>query len=96
MTKSELIEEISSKQNEIPVADVKLAVETLLESIVKSLEKNDRVEIRGFGSFSLNYQPPRMTRNPKTGESIPKEAKHKVHFKSGKVLKDRVNKNKPK
>jgi integration host factor subunit beta len=94
MTKSELIEQMSDKYNDLPISDVKLAVETLLEAMVKTLESNDRVEIRGFGSFALNYQAPRMTRNPRTGEAVPKEAKHKVHFKAGKELKDRVNKNK--
>ena len=94
MTKSELIEQMADKQEEIPFADVKLTVETLLEMMVKTLETNDRLEIRGFGSMSLNYQKPRMTRNPKTGEQIPKDAKYKVHFKAGKELKDRVNKTK--
>jgi len=70
MTKSELIEQMSDKYNDLPISDVKLAVETLLEAMVKTLESNDRVEIRGFGSFALNYQAPRMTRNPRTGEAV--------------------------
>ena len=91
MTKSELIEILSRRQPHLKAEDVDLAVKSLLEMMGGALSQGDRIEIRGFGSFSLHYRPPRMGRNPKTGESVALPAKHVPHFKPGKELRDRVN-----
>jgi integration host factor subunit beta len=91
MTKSELIELLTKKQPQLNAKDVELAVKTMLEQMTQTLANGDRVEIRGFGSFSLRYRPPRTGRNPKTGESVELGAKHVPHFKPGKELRDRVD-----
>ncbi len=91
MTKSELIERIASVQNQLSVKDVELAVKLILDQMAEVLAKGDRIEIRGFGSFSLHYRPSRLGRNPKTGESVELSGKYVPHFKPGKDLKDRVN-----
>ena len=91
MTKSELIDILSRKQQQLPYKDVELAVKTILESMANALASGERIEIRGFGSFSLHYRPPRMGRNPKTGEAVALSSKHVPHFKPGKELRDRVN-----
>src|SRR5690606_19741129 len=91
MTKSELIEYITEKQNQLPMRDVELAVKLLLEYMSDILASGERIEIRGFGSFSLHYRAPRMGRNPKTGESVMLEGKYVPHFKPGKEMRDRVN-----
>ena len=93
MTKSELIEVIARKQKHLPAKDVELAVKHLLELMSNSLSDGERIEIRGFGSFSLHYRPPRMGRNPKTGESVALAGKYVPHFKPGKDLRERVNNN---
>ena len=92
MTKSELIEAIARKQRHLPAKDVELAVKHVLEIMSESLANGQRIEIRGFGSFSLHYRPPRMGRNPKTGEAVALAGKHVPHFKPGKDLRERVNK----
>ncbi len=96
MTKSELIERIVAAQARSSSAqlnskDVEFAVKTMLEQMSQSLASGDRIEIRGFGSFSLHYRAPRIGRNPKTGESVGLASKHVPHFKPGKELRDRVN-----
>lgn len=91
MTKSELIDILSRKQQQLAYKDVELAVKTMLESMANALATGERIEIRGFGSFSLHYRPPRMGRNPKTGESVALSSKYVPHFKPGKELRDRVN-----
>ncbi len=91
MTKSELIEAIATKQTQLTQKDIDSAVKTILEHMAQSLEKGERIEIRGFGSFSLHFRPPRVGRNPKTGEAVQLPAKHVPHFKPGKELRDRVN-----
>ena len=91
MTKSELIELISRKQTHLPAKDVELAVKHLLELMSNSLSSGQRIEIRGFGSFSLHFRPPRMGRNPKTGDSVALSGKYVPHFKPGKELRVRVN-----
>jgi integration host factor subunit beta len=93
MTKSELIEAIAAKQTQLAQKDIDLAVKTLLEHMAQSLAVGERIEIRGFGSFSLHYRPPRTGRNPKTGDAVKLPAKHVPHFKPGKELRDRVNAN---
>lgn len=91
MTKSELIEILSRHQSHLKADDVDLAVKTLLEMMGGVLASGERIEIRGFGSFSLHYRPPRMGRNPKTGESVALPGKHVPHFKPGKELRERVS-----
>ncbi len=91
MTKSELIELISVKQQHLVYRDVELAVKTLLEHMSEALSSGERIEIRGFGSFSLHHRPPRIGRNPKTGEPVALPGKHVPHFKPGKQLRQRVN-----
>ena len=91
MTKSEWIEQRAEKNAHIPVKDVEKAVKEMLEQMAGSLSSSDRIEIRGFGSFSLHYRSPRTGRNPKTGETVELDGKHVPHFKPGKELRDRVN-----
>ncbi|RMD78002.1 MAG: integration host factor subunit beta [Gammaproteobacteria bacterium] len=91
MTKSELIERLAQKHHQLTYKDVEFAVKTLTEQMARSLASGERIEIRGFGSFSLHYRPPRVGRNPKTGEPVPLPGKHVPHFKPGKELRERVN-----
>ena len=91
MTKSELIERIVAHQGQLSSRDVELAIKTMLEQMAHALAAGDRIEIRGFGSFSLHYRAPRVGRNPKTGESVHLDGKYVPHFKPGKELRDRVN-----
>jgi integration host factor subunit beta len=91
MTKSELIEAIARRQNHLNAKDVELAVKYLIEVMSNSLASGERIEIRGFGSFSLHFRPPRIGRNPKTGEAVALSGKYVPHFKPGKDLRERVN-----
>ncbi len=91
MTKSELIDRLAAKQVQLAYKDVELAVKTLLDHMGNTLANGERIEIRGFGSFSLHYRPPRIGRNPKTGESVQLAAKYVPHFKPGKEMRERVN-----
>lgn len=92
MTKSELIERIFSRQPQLTPKDVELAVKTLLDQMSQSLSAGERIEIRGFGSFTLHYRAPRQGRNPKTGETVDLKGKYVPHFKPGKDLREQVNK----
>jgi integration host factor subunit beta len=91
MTKSEVIEKIAEKQLHLPVKDVELSIKQILALMSDSLANGERIEIRGFGSFSLHYRAPRIGRNPKTGEPVSLSGKHVPHFKPGKDLKLQVN-----
>lgn len=96
MTKSELIERIVTAQtqtsgSQLTSKDVELAIKAMIEQMSHTLASGDRIEIRGFGSFSLHYRAPRIGRNPKTGESVGLAGKYVPHFKPGKELRDRVN-----
>ena len=91
MTKSELIQRIARDQDHLPDTDVEAAVKALLGRMRDALASGERIEIRGFGSFSLHYRPPRLARNPKTGEIIQTSGKSVPHFKPGKELRERVN-----
>jgi integration host factor subunit beta len=91
MTKSELIEKLARRLDQLSYRDVELAVKTLIEHMAQSLEQGKRIEIRGFGSFCLHYRPPRVGRNPKTGHAVNLAGKHVPHFKPGKELRERVN-----
>ncbi len=91
MTKSELIERIAAKQPQLSVKDIELAVKAVLEHMSQTLASGERIEIRGFGSFSLHYREPRQGRNPKTGDTVELAGKHVPHFKPGKEMRERVN-----
>ena len=91
ITRSELIEALVERQPHLVHRDVELGVKTVLEKMVKSFESGDRIEVRGFGSFSLHYRPARRGRNPKTGEAVAVEDRFSPHFKPGKELKERVD-----
>ena len=90
MTKSELIEQLAAKQPQLEYRDVELAVKELLEQMSTALAMGERIEVRGFGSFSLHYRPPRVGRNPKSGEAVHVPDKYVPHFKPGKELRDRA------
>ncbi|MDH5432764.1 MAG: integration host factor subunit beta [Gammaproteobacteria bacterium] len=91
MTKSELIEKLATRQSQLSLKDVELVVKNLIEHMTQSLAKGERIEIRGFGSFSLHYREPRVGRNPKTGDAVKLDGKHVPHFKPGKDLRSKVN-----
>lgn len=91
MTKSELIERMADSQEQLSVKDIELAVKSVLEHMSRVLSAGERIEIRGFGSFSLHYREPRTGRNPKTGEKVQLSGKYVPHFKPGKEMRDRVN-----
>ena len=91
MTKSELIEHIATVQTQLSARDLELAVKMMLDHMAKALAAGERIEIRGFGSFSLHYRAPRVGRNPKTGEEVELAGKYVPHFKPGKELRERVN-----
>lgn len=91
MTKSELIEQLAEKLSHLSAKDVEHAIKEILEMMAQTLSKGERIEIRGFGSFSLHYRAPRTGRNPKTGESVELAGKYVPHFKPGKELRERVN-----
>tara|TARA_Y100000590_G_scaffold100187_1_gene113861 strand:- start:956 stop:1243 length:288 start_codon:yes stop_codon:yes gene_type:complete len=90
INKKDLIEIIAKEQDQLPYRDIELSVKTIIESMVNSLKKGQRIEIRGFGSFSLRYRKPRVGRNPKSGQSVNIEERYVPHFKPGKNLKERV------
>ena len=91
MTKSELIEHIATVQTQLSASDLELAVKMMLDHMAKALAAGKRIEIRGFGSFTLHYRAPRLGRNPKTGEEVELAGKYVPHFKPGKELRERVN-----
>jgi integration host factor subunit beta len=91
MTKSELMERITTRQAQLSAKDIELAIKTMIEHMAQTLSQGHRIEIRGFGSFSLHYRAPRIGRNPKTGESVGLSGKYVPHFKPGKELRNRVN-----
>lgn len=91
MTKSELIEKISAEQTQLSAKDVELAVKMIMDHMADALAQGERIEIRGFGSFSLHYRAARSGRNPKTGQKVQLDGKYVPHFKPGKELRERVN-----
>jgi len=91
MTKSELIAKLAGRYPQLVAKDAELAVKMILDAMGKSLSQGQRIEIRGFGSFGLNYRPPRIGRNPKSGEKVQVPAKYVPHFKAGKELRERVD-----
>ena len=91
INKKELIEKISKNQDQLPYRDIELAVKTIIDCMTRALSTGNRIEIRGFGSFSLRYRKPRVGRNPKSGETVNINERYVPHFKPGKNLKKRVN-----
>ena len=91
MTKSELITLLSDKFSQLVHKDAELSVKTIIDSLGDALNKGGRVEIRGFGSFSLNHRPARLGRNPKTGEKVNTPEKKTIHFKMSKEMFKKLN-----
>lgn len=91
MTKSDMIELLAAEQPQLAYRDVELAVKGLLECMSEALEQGERIEVRGFGSFSLHHRPARVGRNPKTGEAVSVPEKRVPHFKPGKEMRERVD-----
>lgn len=91
MTRSDLIAKLAERYSQLLAKDAELAVKVILDTMAGILARGGRIEIRGFGSFSLNYRPPRTGRNPKSGEKVQVPAKHVPHFKAGKELRERVD-----
>ncbi len=91
MTKSELIDTLAMKHTHLSQKDVELSVKIIIEHMAQTLSNGERIEVRGFGSFSLHYRKSRMGRNPKTGEAVALPPKYAPHFKAGKELRERVD-----
>ena len=91
MTKSELIAKLAGRFPQLVAKDADYAVKMILDAMTSALTRGDRIEIRGFGSFALNYRPPRIGRNPKSGEKVQVPEKYVPHFKAGKELRERVD-----
>ena len=92
MTKSDLIARLAERFPQLVAKDADFAVKMILDALSEALGKGDRIEIRVFGSFSLNYRPPRVGRNPKSGDKVSVPEKWVPHFKAGKELRERVDK----
>ena len=91
MTKSELINRLAARLAHFTHRDAEMSVRLILESMSRSLAEGERIEVRGFGSFSLRFRPSRMGRNPRTGDAVALPDKHVVHFKPGRALRERVD-----
>ncbi len=91
MTKSELVERISQKVPRVPKRDVEVIVQTIFESMLGALRREQRIEIRGFGSFAVKTRQPREGRNPKTGQKVQVPRRRTPYFTVGKELRDRLN-----
>ncbi|SFM31795.1 integration host factor subunit beta [Nitrosomonas communis] len=91
MTKSELISKLAARYPQLLAKDTELAVKMILDAMANSLSRGERIEIRGFGSFDLNYRPARIGRNPKSGEKVHVPEKYVPHFKAGKKMRERVD-----
>ena len=91
MTTSELIARLAERFPQLVAKDADYAVKMMLDALTAALVRSDRIEIRGFGSFALNYRPPRIGRNPKSGDKVQVPEKYVPHFKAGKELRERVD-----
>lgn len=91
MTKSELIARLSLRHPQLAARDAEDSVKTILDAMAQALEAGQRIEIRGFGSFSLSSRPPRVGRNPKSGQQVLVPPKRVPHFKPGKALREQVD-----
>jgi integration host factor subunit beta len=92
MTRSDLVEELAARFGQLTHRDAEYAVKTILDAVGDALVRGHRIEIRGFGSFSVNHRPPRMGRNPRSGEAVAIPEKRVPHFKPGKALREAVDK----
>jgi integration host factor subunit beta len=90
VTKSELSERFAVRYPQLVTKDAEVTVKMILGAMAETLTQGQRIEIRGFGSFGLNYRPPRLGRNPKSGENVKVPAKYVPHFKAGKELRERI------
>jgi integration host factor subunit beta len=91
MTRSDLVEELAARFGQLTHRDAEYAVKTILDAVSDALVRGHRIEIRGFGSFSVNRRPPRMGRNPRSGDSVAIPEKRVPHFKPGKALREAVD-----
>ena len=91
MIRSDLVEELAARFSQLTHRDAELAVKTILDAMGDTLVRGNRIEIRGFGSFSVNRRPPRMGRNPRSGESVAIPEKKVPHYKPGKALREGVD-----
>jgi integration host factor subunit beta len=91
MTRTELIDRLAARFPQLLAKDAEMAVKMILDAMTESLSRGSRIEIRGFGSFALNYRSPRSARNPRSGEKVAVAAKYVPHFKAGKELRERVD-----
>lgn len=91
MTRSDLVEELAARFGQLTLRDAEFAVKTILDAMNEALARGHRIEVRGFGSFSVNYRPPRQGRNPRSGESVAIPEKRVPHFKPGKALREAVD-----
>ena len=91
MTRSDLVLTLSERFGQLSQRDAEMAVKAILDTIAQALEDGQRVEIRGFGSFSVNYRPARLGRNPRSGVSVQIPEKRVPHFKPGKALREQVD-----
>ncbi len=95
MTRSDLVDELADRFGQLTLRDTEFAVKAILDAMNEALVKGHRIEIRGFGSFSINRRPPRMGRNPRSGESVAIPEKRVPHFKPGKALREEVDRSTP-
>ncbi|MDR1423951.1 MAG: integration host factor subunit beta [Azoarcus sp.] len=91
MTRSELVAQLAARFPQLVAKDADFAVKMILDAMTSALARGHRIEIRGFGSFALNYRPPRVSRNPKSGDKVNVPEKYVPHFKAGKELRERVD-----
>jgi len=91
MTRSDLVEELASRFDQLTLRDAEFAVKSILDAMNEALARGHRIEIRGFGSFSVNHRAPRLGRNPRSGESVAIPEKRVPHFKPGKALREAVD-----
>ncbi|AVS74093.1 integration host factor subunit beta [Paracidovorax cattleyae] len=91
MTRSDLVEELAARFGQLTQRDAEAAVKTILDAVGDALVRGHRIEVRGFGSFSVNHRPPRMGRNPRSGEAVHIPEKRVPHFKPGKALREAVD-----
>lgn len=91
MTRSEVIQLLADKQPQLSYKEMEKIVKAIFDNMSEALANGNRIEIRGFGSFSIRFRPPRLARNPKTGEKVQKPGKYTPYYRPGKELRERVN-----
>ena len=96
MTRSDLVEALAERFGQLTHRDAEFAVKALLEAMSEALARGHRIELRGFGSFTISHRPPRMGRNPRSGEQVAIPEKRVPHFKPGKALREEVDQGTPK